>query len=89
MAVNTKRLTKMIGQLEAVHAVVCDKNKEMDRAGDVIISLELEGNWYEIIRLTERCNYHAGQITRAGLSMKLIKKNARSKPPHKGDNWNP
>ena len=89
MAIHKKRLTELIGQLEAVHAVVCDKNKDMDRAGDVIVSLKIEGKWYEVIRLTERCNYYAGSTTRHGLAGDLIKKKARSKPPHAGDNWNP
>lgn len=86
---NQKRLTEMIGQIESVHAIVCDKHKEMDRAGDVIVSVKIDGKWYEILRLTERCNYFAGSTTRAGLASDLIKKKARSAPPHSGDNWNP
>ena len=89
MPISKTRLKRMIGSLEAVHAVVCDKNNEMDRAGDVIVSLKIEGKWYEVLRLTERCNYYAGQHTREGLAIHLIKKNGRSKPPSKADNWNP
>ena len=79
----------MIGQIEAIHAIVCDKKKEMDRAGDVIVSLKIEGKWYEIIRLTELCNYFAGSTTRSGLAGSLIKKKALSKPPTADDNWDP
>jgi hypothetical protein len=89
MPLTKKRLTHLIGAIEDIHAVVCDKNKEMDRAGDVIVSIKIEGLWYEVIRLTERCNYYAGSSPRSGLAFELVKKNGRKKPPHAGDNWNP
>ena len=86
---SNKRLTEMLGAIEAIHTVVCDKTKESDRAGDVIVALKTGGKWYEIIRLTERCDYYAGGTYRGGLANSLLKENARSRPPHAGDNWNP
>lgn len=89
MALTKKRLTHLIGSIEAIHAVVCDKKKEMDRAGDVIVALKIEGRWYEVIRLTEACNYFAGGSPRAGLASALARKNGKKNPPHAGDNWDP
>ncbi len=88
-AVSTKRLKRMIGAIEGIHTIVCDKKKENDRAGDVIVSLRIEGKWYEVIRLTERCNYFAGLNQRYGLSEALVRKNARPKAPGADENWNP
>ncbi len=89
MALSNKRLTHLIGAIEEIHAVVCDKEKDMDRAGDVIVSLKIEGLWYEVIRLTELCNYFAGSSPRSGLAFELVKKNGRTTRPDKDENWNP
>jgi hypothetical protein len=85
---NDARLTAKLGTIQRIHAIVCDKDEEMDRAGDVVVSLQIDGKWYEIIRLTEACNYFAGETTRAGLQESLARKNARDKPT-KDDNWVP
>ena len=89
MALSNKHLTQKIGAIEEIHAVVCDKNKDMDRAGDVIVSLKIEGQWFEILRLTELCNYFEGSCPRSGLAYELIKNNGRPRRASKNDNWNP
>lgn len=76
-------LEKMLGGIEAIHAIVCDKSSQADRAGDVIVSIKINGKWYEVLRLTEACNYFSGEITRAGLPQTIIRKNARTSPPTK------
>lgn len=83
------KLTNMIGAIEAMHAIVCDKSTQCDRAGDVIVSIKIDGKWYEVIRLTEACDYFSGEITRYGLSRTIVRENARNHQPTKDDNWEP
>lgn len=81
MARSKTKLAALIGAIDTIDVIVHDKIKPQDRAGDVVVAIHIGGKQYEVLRLTESCNYFHGQITRHGLDSAITRKRARKIKP--------
>jgi hypothetical protein len=81
MARSKTKLSQLIGSIDTIDVIIHDKLKPQDRAGDVVVTLHIGGKQYEVLRLTESCDYFHGQITRHGLNSRITRSNARKIEP--------